>query len=368
MKKILIFVFGLFLTLTPLSASACGVGSTTKNGESLDCVETAEAEEAKEQSRFDAGTKLTTSGEVKKSSFFAGNEIIDDTKINGLAFMAGNELISNGEYEYGFLAGNRIEINGKYERDLFAAGNNLTIADDAKVGRDVFVAGNIITVKAEIPGDIFIAANKIILDGAAIEGDLNVAANSVEFRGDVKINGTFKHNDDIKKIGEIKGVNEETYTIPKIRLDPVYSTLFGIASKLVAMIVLVLVCKKFLAALIEKINSDTSSDVTRTVLIGVGSLLLVPISMIVLLITIVGVPVAIAVGAAYAVMLYFSSVVTAIYVNEKWLKIKNGVVGAALGVVIISLASSIPYLGALIGLIATTFGFGYTIRVLFWKK
>lgn len=364
MKKIIAIVFGLFITITPVNAFACVGG---EEGLDANCTETTETKQ-EEQSRFDTGTKLTTSGEVKKSSFFAGNEIIDETKINGLAFMAGNDLTSNGKYEYGFLAGNRVEINGEYERDLFALGNNLTISDGAKVGRDVFIAGNIITIKSEVPGDIFVAANKIVLDGAVIKGDLNVAANSVDFRGEVKIEGTFKHNDDIKKLSEIKGVKEETYTIPKIRLDPVYSMLFGIASKLVAMIVLVLVCKKFLAALIEKIKSDTSSDLTHTVLIGLGSLLLVPISMIVLLITIVGVPVAIAVGAAYAVMLYFSSVVTAIYLNEKWFKIKNGIVGAALGVVAIALVSSIPYLGALFGLMATIFGFGYTLRVLFWKK
>ena len=90
MKKILAIVFGLFITITPVNAFACVGG---EEGLDANCTETTETKQ-EEQSRFDTGTKLTTSGEVKKSSFFAGNEIIDETKINGLAFMAGNDLTS----------------------------------------------------------------------------------------------------------------------------------------------------------------------------------------------------------------------------------------------------------------------------------
>lgn len=374
MRKILIAVFGLFLTLVPLNAAACGVGATGTNGESLDdCSEetqvtTTEAEQKEERQRFTISTEAVLEGNIKNSSFFLANDGTDKSIVGGPLFMIGNQISSEGKYEYGFMAGSTATISGEYTRDLFAAANNLTIDENAKIGRDVFVAGNIVKLKnVHIPGDAYIAANKLTFENVTIDGNLNLAGGSLKVT-DSSVGGTFNHNDGLKREGELKSRLEETYTIVTQTIDPVIGMLFGLVSKLVWMVLLMVFCKKFFVNLVENINSDISNDMFKAILIGAGAFIGIPILAVILLMTIVGIPVALILLAAYAVLVYTGTIATAVYLNERFFKIKNGTVGATLGLVIISAVGLAPYLGTMLGLVATVLGFSLIIRTVFGKN
>ena len=366
MKKI-ILAFGFLLTLLPVSASACvnGPEGTDSNCEETEVVET-------EQPRFVAGTDLNTDGKRQNSSFFAATNIDDNSLITGPAFMAGNQLRLNGKYEYGFHAGNGVTINGTYDKDLFAAGNVVTVSEEAKVGRDVFIAGNVVTIRTNISGDLFVAANKLVLDNVEITGDVNVIVNIIEYKGEVKIGKTLTRNSNAKITGEAASLGkEETYVINEPSNNPMMAlvaTLFGIASKLVVMIIFMLIGKNFFKALVDLIGSATSNDMTKIVLIGLGLFIAVPLAAVALLFTVIGLPAALIALGGYAILMYLGSIVTAIYLNERFFKIKNGMIGALIGIVLLGVLSTAPYLGSLVSLIASVFGFGLTVRVLFWKN
>lgn len=363
MKKI-ILAFGLLLTLLPVSASACvnGPEGTDANCELTETVET-------EQERIVVGGDITTEGQRKKSSFFAGNNVTDKSLITGPAFVAGNQLELSGQYEYGFLAGNGVKINGTYDKDLFAAGNSIVIEEDTKIGRDVFVAGNVVTIRTNVAGDVFIAANKLVLEDVTISGDVNLIVNSIEIKGEVKIAKTLTRNNGAKISGQFASVGkEETYEVVKVTVNPIVSTLLGLGSKLVVMIILMLIGKKFINALLELISSATSNDMTRIVLTGLGLFVAVPVAAVMLLFTIVGIPAALILGGLYVILMYLGSIVTSVYLNERFFKIKNGMIGTMLGLVLLAVLGTAPYIGSLIGLIASIFGFSLTVRVLFWKN
>ena len=361
MKKI-ILAFGLLLTFLPINASACVNGP---EGTDANCEETVEQTE---QTRFSVGDNLVTSGEKKKSSFFAGSEITDSSLVTGPAFVAGNKLDLSGKYEYGFHVGNGVTINGTYEKDLFAVGNSLVIEKDAKLPRDVFIAGNVVTIRANISGDVFIAANKLVLEDATIEGDLNVVLNTLEIKGEVKIGKTLTRNNDAKVSGEFASVSkEEVYEKPRVSINPVMSTLFALGGKLVAMIIFMLIGKKFFKKLVDFIQSATGEDMKKAVWIGLAAIVAAPLAALALLFTVVGVPAALVIGGFYVILMYLGSIITAVYLNERFLKIKNGMIGATLGLTILSVLCMAPYLGSLIGLIASVFGASLMIRILFWN-
>ena len=363
MKK-LILAFGLLLTLLPVNALACVNGP---EGTDANCEETTEQVQT-EQPRFSIGDNLTTSGEKQKSSFFAGNTVTDSSLVTGAAFVAGNKLELDGKYEYGFHAGNGVTIKGTYEKDLFAAGNSLIIEKDAKLARDIFAAGNVVTIRANIPGDVFIAANKLVLEDVTIEGDVNIIVNTLEIKGDVKIGKTLTRNDDAKVTGTFTSVGkEETYTKPEAKVNPIASALFDLGGKLVMMIILMLVGKGFFKKIIEFIESATNDDMKKTIFVGVCAALVAPLAAVALLFTIVGVPAALVIGGLYAILMYLGTIITAVYLNERFFKIKNGMVGATLGLAILNVVCMAPYLGALIGLVVSVFGFSLIVRVLFWN-
>ncbi|MBR6532428.1 hypothetical protein IKT64_01520 [Candidatus Saccharibacteria bacterium] len=361
MKKI-ILAFGLLLTFLPINASACVNGP---EGTDANCEETVEQTE---QTRFSVGDNLVTSGEKKKSSFFAGSEITDSSLVTGPAFVAGNKLDLSGKYEYGFHVGNGVTINGTYEKDLFAVGNSLVIEKDAKLPRDVFIAGNVVTIRADISGDVFIAANKLVLENVAIEGDLNVVLNTLEIKGEVKIGKTLTRNNDAKVSGEFASVGkEEVYEKPQVSINPIMSTLFALGGKLVVMLIFMLIGKKFFKKLVDFIQSATGEDMKKAVWIGLAAIVAAPLAALALLFTVVGVPAALVIGGLYVILMYLGSIITAVYLNERFLKIKNGMIGATLGLTILSVLCMAPYLGSLIGLIASVFGASLMIRILFWN-
>lgn len=363
MKK-LILAFGFLLTFLPVNVSACVNGP---EGTDANCEETTEQTQV-EQPRFSIGDNLNTSGEKQRSSFFAGSTITDNSLVTGVAFVAGNKLELNGKYEYGFHAGNGVTINGTYEKDVFAAGNNLVIEKDAKLARDIFAAGNVITIRAHVPGDVFIAANKLVLEDVSIDGDVNIIVNTLEIKGEVKIGKTLTRNKDAKVVGELASVGkEETYVKPEVKVNPITSMLFSLGGKLIMMIIMMLACKGFVKRMIDFIESATNDDMRKTLFGGVCAALIIPLAAVALLFTIIGLPVALVIAGLYIVLMYIGTIITAIYLNERFFKIKNSMVGATLGLAVLSVICMAPYLGTLIGLVVSTFGFSLIVRVLFWN-
>lgn len=363
MKKI-ILAFGLLLTFLPINASACVNGP---EGTDANCEETTEQVQT-EQTRFSVGDNLVTSGEKQNSSFFAGSEVIDSSLVTGPAFVAGNKVDLSGKYEYGFHVGNGVVIKGSYEKDLFAVGNSLVIEKDAKLPRDVFIAGNVVTIRANISGDVFIAANKLVLEDATIEGDLNVVLNTLEIKGEVKIGKTLTRNNDAKVSGEFASVGkEEVYEKPQVSINPIMSTLFALGGKLVVMLIFMLIGKKFFKKLLDFIQGATNDDMKKAILVGLAAFIAAPLAAIALLFTVVGVPAALLIGGFYVIVMYLGSIITAVYLNERFFKIKNGMVGATLSLVVLAVLGMAPYLGSLIGLVASIFGASLMIKILFWN-
>ena len=78
-----------------------------------------------------------------KNLFIAGNNIKAETNATeGLMFAMGNNLSFGSKSEYGFVAGNIIKYSGATTRDLFIAGNYITLQSDAKIGRDTYDCRN----------------------------------------------------------------------------------------------------------------------------------------------------------------------------------------------------------------------------------
>ena len=111
-----------------------------------------------------------------KSFLLAGNNLKSNTDVrNGLLLAAGNNLQLSGQSEYGFLFGNIIKFSGSTQRDLYIAGNGVTLASDAKIGRDVFVASGELRIETDLPGDLSVTADRLVInEGITINGNVNI--------------------------------------------------------------------------------------------------------------------------------------------------------------------------------------------------
>lgn len=303
--------------------------------------------------------------------FVVGNTLQESSVTNSLMFAAGNSLNLDTVSEYSFIAGNTIQFSGKTTKDLFIAGNIIELDRNAEIGRDVFVAGNSITVVADLPGDLSVTAATVILDDIEIAGNLNLTAETIIFKNNVKVAGAVVYNEDAEvkgldylKYGSIEVYEVKEYETPLIAIW--YSKLLSIVALFVVMLVIIAVWKRVPAQVAE---AEDISVMARNLVIGLAILILVPILSFLALMTYVLAPVGLLLIAIYVIMIYLSQGFAGLWLGRvllrKVVKIQsNAFIEAATGILILGLLSLVPYLGVLTGFIGLLLGLGLIITCL----
>lgn len=125
-------------------------------------------------------------------------------KVNGNLYTAGAEINIEGSVSGDLLAaGSNIRIPGNVTHDIAMVGGQLDI--NGKVDGDVRVAGGQVTVGGEIAGDLVVAGGVVrILSGAVIGGEVLLAASELHIEG--LLNGPLVAAANVTRIeGTIRG-------------------------------------------------------------------------------------------------------------------------------------------------------------------
>lgn len=292
---------------------------------------------------------------------------------SGMMFVAGNNLSLSTAAEYGFLAGNTINFAGETVRDLYIAGNSVTLTKDAKLGRDVFVASNTLNVNTNIPGDLAVTAAEVVLKDTKIAGNVNISAAKVEFIGKVEIVGTLTYNDNADIVGLTNASygNLDAYHVEEV--DPsvlmaarVYGTIMSAVGLFLAIAVICALYPK----MHDRIEQET--NVNRfgvNLAIGLGVLIGAPAVAIFLLCTVIAAPLALILVAVYVIAIYLSQAFTGAWLGhviiEKLCHARGNIfVEALVGIILLNALSLVPYVGVLTGFMSLLLGLGLIIGFL----
>lgn len=295
----------------------------------------------------------------------AGNGIMSEKTVEGLLLSTGNELNLKTKSEYGFVAGNIIHYNAEATKDLFVAGNVITISDDAKIGRDTFIAGNNVRVEADLPGDLAVTANKAILNNITIDGDVDFDVNELAIEGKVVVTGKIiiNSNATITGLDNIDYKEIEKYEVVELNITAVdvwVAKIFSIAALFIVFAIIM--------ALFPGVNKRVSKELTVTqfgkdILIGMITLLFVPIIVVFLLLSFVGIPAALLLVAAYIAMIYIAQGYSGLWLGKVIVeKVAHGKINAfvemLIGITVLGLLVMIPWIGSYIGLLSLLLGLG----------
>lgn len=317
-------------------------------------------------------TESADTAEIRLGSnlFLAGNFVNSDKNaqlvpVDGLLFAAGNQLGLKAESEYAFVAGNIINYDGGTEKDLFVAGNVINILNAATIGRDVFAAGNVVGVAADLPGDLSITANKAVLNGINIAGDLNVEVEDIVIEGKVNVSGKFVVNSDanIKGIENISYAEIEKYEVVEDEVTATEILIAKILSIAGLFIVFTIVMAMF-PAVKKRVSKELNvTQFGKDVIIGIVTLVTVPIIAIFLLISVIGAPAGVLLLVAYIIMIYLAQGYTGLWLGKVIVeKLAHGRINAFLelliGVTVLGLLVMIPWVGTYIGLLSLLLGLG----------
>lgn len=325
----------------------------------------------------ESGMENISAGTKTKNLYVAGNTVNSEADVLG-------DLVA---------AGNNINIGGKVEESLFAAGSNLNLK--SQIGSNARVAGGIITIDSQVGDDLLAAGGMITLSkNNLVSGDLLLAGGNLTIDGQtlgraylsggtITINGIIKGDVEIKNAdkvtlgdnavigGSFKYSSPEEATISakaKILGQTQYTPLqknktpyqfkgwgsllglfgfYGLLVSFITLLILIWLLPKLSKNFVEKSFENTGSNLGR----GLILMIAVPIILILLAVTLIGLQLAFIGGVLYFTILVIMKIVTPLLIGAlimKWIKKKGYALSwlsVLIGVIAAFILTFIPIVG-----------------------
>lgn len=353
---------------------------------------------------FSSGNSLTLpkDKEINETAFIAASDLTVDSDINGDLFCAGRNITVNGNIKgdvicaaqlikiNGTVDGNvrvaaqNVEINGIVTRNVLTASQTLTLAKFSTVkgdiffgvqnvdlrgslGRDLAGAGETVNISGSLLRNAKVTASKLaVIDPAKIGGDFEYFIDST---GTVSVNQKNIKGSIVRhEIARKELPQKETKKVSSVGM--VMGKIFWMISTLLLGFTLLYLFKSTVAKKIDIIAKKPFI----TGLIGFAFLVLTPLVFILLLVTMIGAPLAFALILEYVVAIMMASITPTIMIGEWLIKLlsKKKAVGYSwplvVGTIAVGLLLLVPVVGPLGGFLLLCLGLGATFQVYLPEK
>jgi cytoskeletal protein CcmA (bactofilin family) len=356
MRALLAIVFSTF-TMAALAGSSDEVTTRTLSND-----------------RFIAGGNVTSTEPVAGDLIAAGGNVEISGPVTGDAIVTGGDVRLAGGIGSDLYAGaGELSVRSKVARNARLAGGKVELARDGKILGNASVAGGDVRLLGTIGGSLTGGAGKLLLDGR-IAGDAEVGAGELRLGPSARIEGNLRYRS--RKPLERDPAAQIVGSIT--RLEPTsgagwpgaYARGAGRAAAWFWTVGLMA-----LAAVLVALLPDATAAVTQrlrwhwpmSLLLGFVVLICVPFLLLLLLVTVIGIPLAILALLAYLTVMLIGYVVSGIALGEfARQRLQSAapattgarMLAAALAVLVLTIASRIPVLGSLIGFLALIGGIG----------
>jgi cytoskeletal protein CcmA (bactofilin family) len=340
---------------------------------------------------FDArsgDTVTIASGEVVDDDLYlAGGDIIIDGTVNGDVFAVGRTVAVNGTVNGAVtlaaqnvmirgtvgrsarLAGQNVDIMGNIAEDAVAMASMVNISTTAGIGRDLIMGASSARVNGPVSGNIKAGCSEIQL-GSSVGGNASISAEKITLASNAIIKGNLDYTSTqaaaIQPGAMIEGKTNHIVPPPSQRekkgpLQQLPGKVLAFFMAFIAGLILILISPGSMARLADAIRKHTWLS------LGWGALFFfaTPIAIIILFITVVGIPLGLILMAMYGIGLYLSQIPVSLCIGRSILArvpqadSKKIMIGAlALGLAILILLKWIPVLGIVVTLATFMFGLG----------
>jgi len=300
------------------------------------------------------GDVIAGAGNIRVSG-----RVADDLMVAGGSIIIGGDIGDSIR-----AAGGAIAINSNVGSDILAAGGTVSIAGNA--GRDVLVGAGSIELTGRIGGNLSASGDTVVL-GGVVDGNANITAESLELMPGAEIKGdlvyTSRNKAKIAEGARLHGVARQIIpTKPERRSEElplkedIYSFMrFFIVGALVV---------HFAPKLSENIADSIVRAPLKSSIIGFAVLVTVPFVAVLLMVTILGISLAVLGILAYAVAIYVSGVFISFAIGRKALERagayakedRSRMLALFIGLVVLTLIQKIPGIGWFVSFVTIAVG------------
>lgn len=332
-----------------------------------------------------AGAEIMINAEVKGDIFAAGNNITISGPVQGNVSAAGSNVLIESEVGGSVrLAGSNIKIKNKVSKNIYAFGSNVKIEQQAETGMHARLAGNFVNILGKINGNLDVDGSKVILN-SQVDGSVNanlgqagtfLLEESALVKGDVIYSseedlklkeGALIEGETVKKAPEVRVIKEKFWTKGFF-----FKRIISLFSLLVLGLILVSLLRKKVLEVTKRMLKKPGASLGW----GIVFSIVIPVVSFFLLFTLIGLPLAFIVMALYIIALYIAKVFAGIalgywlmkyFVERKKLQPAKGEVNLmwamVLGIVVLFILISIPFVGWLIKFLAVWWAFGALLEI-----
>jgi cytoskeletal protein CcmA (bactofilin family) len=325
--------------------------------------------------RFASGSSLEIQRPVSGDLFAAGGSVSIATEVRGDAVTAGRDVRIQGPVREGdvYAAGGRVVVNSEIEHNVRAAGGSVELGPQASVQGNVTLAGGSIQVNGPVHGYIQANGGRVYLNGP-VDGDARVMARTVELGPAARINGKliYSSRTEVKRDAgaQTNGGVERLPGAGGWRGTGIW-TFYVIG--MLGLMLLAAVLIALLPGTFRRISGDVAARPWFDIGVGLLALVCIPVLIVLLLISFVGVPLALLLASSYLVLLMTGYVTGGIAIGEITLdrfepshsaQRSWQIAAGLIGVLVLLLLSRIPFLGGIIAFLSLLIGVGAIMRQL----
>lgn len=329
-------------------------------------------------SRLTAGDSVAIEEPVDGHAFVAAGRVTVRERIERSAFLTGGDITVSAPVGRNlYVAGGDIRIDGPVGGKLRAAGGKIRVSREARIDGDASLAGGDLDVDGNVRGDLQLFGESLTINGV-VEGDVELAGETIRIGPDARIAGELEYRKGadlrVDPAAQIAGGVDEVQRSDR----PWGRRLFhggpfaGGVSVSFGMVLLgallILLAPRFTREAAGLVRRDpwNSAGMGFVMLIGV------PFVVVLLLVTIIGIPLALLMAFGYMALLLLGYLVAAIFVGDLALERVNAaklelpwwrVLFMFFAMVALGIVKAVPLVGGLAIAILFCVGIGaFTIR------
>lgn len=325
-----------------------------------------------------AGDFVTAAGNVELGSnvegdvYTAGGNVAIRREVNGeVLALGGNVALLSNVRDDLYAAGGSVQLDGEIGGDVKAAGGHLSLSPEANIEGRASLVGASIEVRGRI-GKSLKAMGDVIRLGGEIRGDVDLTAREVEILPGAKIQGKLRYRSPQPAQIDPTAIIEGGVSYLPMEIERGAATagkVAGILGVVLALAGLALLGGLLLALFpnfVQAASRTLGSEPGKSLVLGFALLVSLPVAVLLLFVTVIGIPIGLAVLLLYPLALLLGYLAVAFYAGDKGLTLlRRGRASASarftaflFALILLALLTGIPLVGGLIAFLSVLSGLG----------
>ena len=334
---------------------------------------------AKAWTQFKSGNNATVAaGETVDSSLWIGAKNIDIAgTVNGDVICGAQTVNISGTVKGDVICGAQtitlsgsvegsarlgaqtINLNGSIGRSAIMAAQTINTDSRSQIAGDASLAASDMNLNGVIGRDLSAAGSNVNLSGT-VGRDIKSSADKIVLAGGAKVGGSIDYTskNTISQLGGSQVGGNIDQHFPKAKSHPffrliVFGGVFGLVVALILIASALLVTALF-PQFVQRVSDQGAKRPWRSLLTGLVASIVVPILLVLLMVTVVGIPVAILLLLSWLLINFSSGLFTSYLVGRRiWNSQHNALAIVLAGSLALMILYFIPIVG-IIGLVLAT--------------